>query len=405
MNDELLAQAAARAITYLRERDDRPVFPGREGVEKSGAHRTDAGAATPMSTSWPPRQVGSPGTVATTGGRHFGFVTGGTHPVGLAAAWLVSAWDQNAALGVMYDRGVLDRSPEPGWWNCSGYLRGPSARSSMRRWRTRRASPSAVTVSTTTSDTIRSRGLAGAPRSVSSWEARTRASRRRWVSWASVGNAVTQNRSMRRAACVLIGFRGRRPRLVVLQAGNVNGGPFDPFDAVAEHFSGTPHWIHVAGRSGSGRLRLRRSTTVSGLERAHSGGRPAQVAERQLRLAMRSFGNRPTSRTFRVGAAYIDDGGRLDPVHRGPDMSQRRCRRDLGGSQGARRRWKHSSTDAVDARRLADELAAADFTVHNDVVLNQVMVSIDDADATDALLQPFRPMGRLGRQIRWQGQR
>ena len=46
-------------------------------------------------------QVGSPATVATTGRRYFGFVNGATLPVALASSWLVSAWDQNAALPVM----------------------------------------------------------------------------------------------------------------------------------------------------------------------------------------------------------------------------------------------------------------------------------------------------------------
>ena len=39
-----------------------------------------------------------PGLVAMGSGRFFGFVIGGTHPVALAADWLVSAWDQNAGL-------------------------------------------------------------------------------------------------------------------------------------------------------------------------------------------------------------------------------------------------------------------------------------------------------------------
>jgi glutamate/tyrosine decarboxylase-like PLP-dependent enzyme len=46
-------------------------------------------------------EVGSPATVATNGPRYFGFVTGAVLPVAQAAAWLGSAWDQNAGLTVM----------------------------------------------------------------------------------------------------------------------------------------------------------------------------------------------------------------------------------------------------------------------------------------------------------------
>ena len=45
-------------------------------------------------------ELGSPATMATTGGRFFGFVTGGALPVTVAANWLATAWDQNAAMVV-----------------------------------------------------------------------------------------------------------------------------------------------------------------------------------------------------------------------------------------------------------------------------------------------------------------
>lgn len=44
-------------------------------------------------------RLGSPATVASAGGRCFGFVTGRSLPAALAANVLATAWDQNAVLG------------------------------------------------------------------------------------------------------------------------------------------------------------------------------------------------------------------------------------------------------------------------------------------------------------------
>ena len=43
-------------------------------------------------------EIAEPGLMSMPSGRFFGWVIGGTLPAALAADWLVSAWDQNAAM-------------------------------------------------------------------------------------------------------------------------------------------------------------------------------------------------------------------------------------------------------------------------------------------------------------------
>jgi len=94
----LLNDAARRAIDYLGRVRERRVAPSVVDIERL----RELSGPLPEDSS-DPREIlelldraGSPATVATAGGRYFGFVIGGAHPAGLAADWLAAAWDQNA---------------------------------------------------------------------------------------------------------------------------------------------------------------------------------------------------------------------------------------------------------------------------------------------------------------------
>ena len=100
---DVLALAADRATRYAQSVPERRVSPSAEAVaalsqfhEKFPDHSTPPGEVIAMLDD-----VGSVATVATTGGRYFGFVIGGSLPAATAASWLTSAWDQNMALRVM----------------------------------------------------------------------------------------------------------------------------------------------------------------------------------------------------------------------------------------------------------------------------------------------------------------
>ena len=60
-------------------------------------------------------EAGSAATVASAGGRYFGFVIGGSYPVAVAANWLATAWDQDAALPVMSPVAACLHEVVAGW--------------------------------------------------------------------------------------------------------------------------------------------------------------------------------------------------------------------------------------------------------------------------------------------------
>ncbi|HMN31275.1 MAG TPA: aminotransferase class V-fold PLP-dependent enzyme, partial [Caldilineaceae bacterium] len=105
---DLLLDAAERAIRYLDTVAGRNVTPTAAAL----AALAQLDEALPAQPSDPEEtltlldEIGSPATVASAGPRYFGFVTGGSLPVTVAANWLAGAWDNNGAFSVMSPLGA-----------------------------------------------------------------------------------------------------------------------------------------------------------------------------------------------------------------------------------------------------------------------------------------------------------
>ena len=100
MAENLLQDVASRATQYLDGVTQRRVFPSPAALRDLNGFSVELQdePIDPAKVLEELDTLGSPATVACTGGRYFGFVTGGALPATLAANMLAGAWDQNAGL-------------------------------------------------------------------------------------------------------------------------------------------------------------------------------------------------------------------------------------------------------------------------------------------------------------------
>jgi glutamate/tyrosine decarboxylase-like PLP-dependent enzyme len=393
---ELLAETAVRAARYTAAIHDRKVTPGSEEI----ARLQDLGGALPESPHDPVEilalldDVGSPATVATSGGRYFGFVIGGTLPAALAANWLAAAWDQNAAMQVMspvaagieeiVSQWTLDLLGLPAasgvgfvtgttMANFSGLASARSALLQRVGWNVEEdgmfeAPPIRVVVGEEVHvSVLRALTMLGLGRS-------------RVIKVP----ADSQGRMRADALPIL-----DEHTVVCLQAGNVNTGAFDPAKEICKRAREAGAWVHVDGAFGLwGAVSLKYAPLLDGVSAADSwaidchkwlnvpydSGIVVVRDSEHLRRAL-SAGN----------AAYLAQSAGREPWQYTPDASRRARGIELWAAM--RSLGRSGLQDMIErncrqARLFADRLSAAGFAVLNDVVLNQVLISFGTAEQT-----------------------
>jgi glutamate/tyrosine decarboxylase-like PLP-dependent enzyme len=402
---DLLHDALDRSLAYLGGVGDRPVAPDAAAIARLAELDFEL-PRTPLAAADVLRlldDVGSPATVATNGPRYFGFVTGAVLPAAQAAAWLGSAWDQNAALSVMSPVAARLNAVALRW--ITGLLGLPPGTAGSFVTGATMANATCLAaardaVLTRHGWDAASQGLVGAPPVTVVVGAEVHTTVRKALGLVGLGRdratVLPVDRQGSIGAAVLP--RLDAPAIVCLQAGNVNTGASDPFGPLVEWARENGAWIHVDGAFGlwaaaSPGLR----DQVTGAEGADSWATDCHkwlnttydcgVALVRSRDALAA--------AMEASAAYLP-GAATEAMGLSPQSSQRARGVEVWAALAG------LGTDGVAALverscRLAARFAArmldAGFEPLNHVVLNQVLVSFGDAGRTDAVIAAVQEDG------------
>lgn len=418
MMEDILQSAARRSIDYLRGLESRPVAPDTKAVDNlrildGPMPENPEDAELVLRTL---DEVCSPATMAMAGRRFFGFVIGGSYPVSLAANWLAGAWDQNSALYRVTPstshleqvalRWLVELFGLPAGTG-GAFVTGATVANLCALAAARHA------VYAKAGWDIEGQGLLGAPPLNVIVSAEAHPAVIKSLGLLGLGrNRVTQmpvDNQGRMLADRMPMIKG--PTIVCVQAGNVNTGSFDPIAEICKRAHDSGAWVHVDGAFGLWAAAApTRAFLASGIADADSW---ATDAHKWLNVPYDSglaFVRDPENlrAAMAVTAEYLPtETEQRNPSDFVPELSRRArgvevwaALKFLGRSGVAdliERTCRH-------ARRFADGLRQAGFTILNDVVLNQVLVSFGDPARTQEVIAAIQRDGTCwaGATV-WQG--
>jgi glutamate/tyrosine decarboxylase-like PLP-dependent enzyme len=407
MSHRPLLQASCHySLEYLESLGERRVAPTTETLRAVDAlgGPFPARGADPAAVLSRLHELGSPATVASSGGRYFGFVIGGALPVTLAANWLAGAWDQDTGLAVASPgasrieefalRWLLEALHLPN--DCGvGFVTGAT----MANFTGLAAARHALLARAGWD--VEAMGLYGAPeiRVVVGDEVHT--SLLKALAMVGLGRE--------RVTRVPTDAKGRMRAdrvppldaltLLCVQAGNVNTGAFDPAQDIIPAARTAGAWVHVDGafglwaRSAPGRASLAR-----GFELADSWAVDAHkwlnvpydsgLAFSRDAAALRS--------AMMATAAYLTPGGGREPDEYTPELSRRARGIEIWAALAALGR--EGLADLIErccrlATRFADALREGGAEILNDVELNQVLVRFGDDETTRRVIAAVQNEG------------
>lgn len=414
---EAIARASAHAADYAGSVQVRRVSPD----SKSIAALSGFDEPLPQQGCGAPQvldqlhTIGSPATMATTGGRFFGLVVGGTTPAAMGAAILAASWDQVAfsealAPSAVYlervaERWVLDLLGLP-TQSSVGFTTGSSVANLTALAAARNAQYHKLGI------TLSDVGLAGAPplRIVVSEQSHITVHK-------ALGILGIGKNQITRVPCDIEGrmLAGALPPLgkdtiICLQAGNVNSGASDPFAEVIPKAHAAGAWVHVDGAFGLW-------AAASPSKRELVAG--AQTADSWV-VDAHKWLNTPydcglvicrdpqaVHAVMATQAPYLTTGQQIAPKDMVPEFSRRA--RGVEVWAAIKEMGREGIVQLIDrccahSQRLAEGLRKIGYEILNEVVLNQVVASIGTSEDIARIVASIQQEGEcwLGSTV-WQG--
>jgi glutamate/tyrosine decarboxylase-like PLP-dependent enzyme len=416
---QLLENAADRAISYLEGLDGRPVAPSAEAIANLSQldEKLPNLPRNPEDALMVLDEICSPATMAMAGPRFFGFVIGGSLPVTLAANWLAGAWDQNSALYAVTPGTAHIEQVALGWLidlfglpvgSGGAFVTGATVANFCGLAAARHA------VLARAGWNVEADGLFGAPPITVVVGAEAHPSLIKSLGLLGLGRErvvrVPVDGQGRMRADALPNIQS--PAIVCVQAGNVNSGAFDPFEEIITWADKAAAWVHVDGAFGLWAKAVpAKSDLTRGLEKADSW---ATDAHKYLNVPYDSGvvivrGPDALRAAMAVTAAYLPTETRQrNPADYTPELSRRA--RGVEVWAGLHTLGREGVVHLIErtcghAQRFAEGLSAAGYSVLNDVVLNQVLVSFGDPEVTSCIITDLQNDGTCwcGGTV-WQGQ-
>jgi glutamate/tyrosine decarboxylase-like PLP-dependent enzyme len=260
--EDLLRQACETALAYLAKLDSASVA----ATADLAALRAQLGRAL-NDRGIPAERViaelaadAEGGIIGSAGGRFFGWVIGGAFPAALAADWLTSAWDQNAAVYATSPAEAVVEEVVGAWLKEILGLPHQASYALVSGCQMAHVTCMAAArhaVLTQHGWDLDEKGLSGAPeiRVLASDQKHgsvARALRVLGIGRAQVVDLATDamSRVIPEALAEALEKTSGAPTIVVLQAGEINTGSADPFEALVPLAKQHGAWVHVDGAFG-----------------------------------------------------------------------------------------------------------------------------------------------------------